>query len=188
MSGTAQRILIVDDNADMLDLCAETLGQLEVECVTERDPRRAAELLKEESFDALVADIRMAGMDGVTLLKIAREHDPNLQVIMLTGHPTTETAVECLKLGEADYITKPVNPDDFLARVRRCLEERRLREEHSLLKRQVEKEYAFSDLVGTSPAMREVMDVVARVAATDVDVLILGETGTGKELVARDIP
>ena len=182
------RVLIVDDEEGMREVCADTLARLgEVETVTEGDPLKAAKRLQEESFDLLLSDVRMPGMDGVSLLRQAREHDPNLPVLMLTGFPTVDSAVECLKLGAVDYITKPFHPEDLLATVRRLLEERRLKEENTLLTRQVQRDSGggFEDLIGTSPTMRKVFDLIERVAETDVDVLILGETGTGKELVAR---
>lgn len=188
LGGTTHRVLVVDDVEDMLDLCAETLRMLDgVEVVTELDARAAVERLREEPFDALVADIRMASMDGVELLRRAREHDPSLPVVMLTGHPNVEKAVECLRLGAADYITKPMNPDDLQARVLRCLRERRLRDENVLLRRQVERAPSDALIVGASPAMRAALDLIDRVAGTDVDVLVTGEPGTGKELVARAI-
>jgi len=182
----AARILVVEDEEGMREVITDTLARLDrAEVAAEADPRRAAERLADESFDLMISDVRMPGMDGVELLRQAREHDPNLLVLMVTGFPTVETAVETLKLGASDYITKPFLPDDLLANVRRLVEERRLREENSLLQRQIQRDYGFEDIVGASPSMEKVFDVIDRIADTDVDVLIQGETGTGKELVAR---
>ncbi|MCO5166282.1 MAG: sigma-54 dependent transcriptional regulator [Planctomycetes bacterium] len=183
------RVLVVDDEEGMLEVCQETLERLgdDVEVVVERQSARAVERLKDESFDVMVTDIRMPGVDGVTLLRKAREQDPDLPVLMITGFPTIETAVECLRLGAVDYLTKPFLPDDLLANVKRFLQERRLADENRLLRRQVSRDYAFDDLVGTSSSMEAVFETVRRVADTDVDVLVVGETGTGKELVARAI-
>jgi DNA-binding NtrC family response regulator len=107
--------------------------------------------------------------------------------LVLTGYPTIETAVESMKLGAADYLTKPFFNDDLLATTRRLLLERRLLAENRLLQRQVERTYAFDEIVGKSPAMLKVFETIRRAAASDVDILIFGETGTGKELVARSI-
>ncbi|MFI5379215.1 MAG: sigma-54-dependent transcriptional regulator [Tepidisphaerales bacterium] len=182
------RILIVDDEEGMLEVCSDTLRRLpEVEIVTESQSAGAAARLGNEDFDMLVVDIRMPGLSGVDLLRLGREHDQDLTVLMMTAFPTVETAVESMKLGAADYIVKPFLPDDLLAMVRRLLEQRELAGENRLLRRQVERPYAFANIIGNSPAMQAVFEAIGRVAETDADVLILGQTGTGKELVARAI-
>ncbi|MFA9478130.1 sigma-54-dependent transcriptional regulator [Phycisphaerales bacterium AB-hyl4] len=183
------KVFIVDDEPGMLEVCADTLAKLDdVEVAVESNGNQAVKRLTgEESWDLLITDIRMPDIHGVDLLRIARRHDPNLVVLMLTAFPTVETAVESMKLGAADYLTKPFLPDDLRATVRRLLEQRRLREENNLLQRQVERSNRFGDMIGCSEPMRRVFDTVQRVAPNDVDVLILGETGTGKELVARSI-
>ena len=182
------RILVVDDEIGMLEVCADTLKKLpETEILVESDSTQAAERLRQESLDLLIADIRMPGLDGVELLRLARQQDPSLAVLMLTAYPTVETAIETMKLGAADYITKPFLPADLLANVKRLLESKRLAEENRLLRRQVERPYGFGGILGRSAAMRRVFEDVQRVAELNVDVLIVGETGTGKELVARAI-
>lgn len=182
------RILVVDDERGMLEVCADTLQRLpDTEIETETRSWRAAERLAAESFDLLVVDRCMPDMDGIELLRHARRHDPNLSVLMLTAFPTVESAIESMKLGAADYITKPFLPEDLLANVQALLESRHLKEENQLLRRQTERTYAFGEIVGTSPAMRAVFETIGRVAETDFDVLIIGETGTGKELAARAI-
>ncbi|MEX0653467.1 MAG: sigma-54 dependent transcriptional regulator [Phycisphaeraceae bacterium] len=186
---TKARVLVVDDEPGMLEVCADTLAKMnDVEVVVESNGGQAVKRLTgDETWDLLISDIRMPELHGVDLLRIARRHDPNLVVLMLTAYPTVETAVESMKLGAADYLTKPFLPDDLRATVRRLLEHHRLREENNLLQRQVERSHRFGDMIGRSVPMRRVFDTVQRVAPNDVDVLILGETGTGKELVARSI-
>jgi DNA-binding NtrC family response regulator len=182
------RVLVVDDEVGMLEVCAETLSRLSgVAVQVERDGRRAAERVASESYDLLIQDIRMPGADGMELLRLARQHDPDLAVLMMTAYPTVETAVQSMKLGAADYIAKPFTPEDLLAAAQRLLEGCRLRQENLLLSRQIDRPYVFDEIIGASPAMRAIFDAIERVAATNTDVLILGETGTGKELVARSI-
>lgn len=182
------RILIVDDEEGMLEVCADTLNNLpEVELVLENQSRRAAERLAAESFDLLITDVRMPGLSGVELLRLARQHNPDICVLVITAYPTVESAVESMKLGATDYIVKPFLPDDLRATVRRLLESERLREENTLLRRQVERSYTSGQLLGRSAALLKVREIVDKVAGTDVDVLIYGETGTGKDLVARSI-
>jgi DNA-binding NtrC family response regulator len=125
------RILVVDDEDIILELCEHTLSMLQdTEIVTENHSPRARERLATDSFDLLITDIRMPEIDGMELLRIALQHDPDLLVLVLTGFPTIETAVESMKLGAADYLTKPFFPDDLLATARRLLQGKRLREEN----------------------------------------------------------
>ena len=185
---TGWRVLVVDDEIGMLEVCRDTLSTLDgVEVDVESGSERAAKKLEERRWDLLIADIRMPGVSGLELLEIARRQDPQLPVLMMTAYPTVDTAVESMKRGAADYIVKPFLPDDLRATARRLLAERRLRDENELLSESLERRYAFGDMVGGSMAMRAVFDAIERVADTDVDVLITGETGTGKELVARSV-
>jgi two-component system, NtrC family, response regulator PilR len=183
-----QRVLVVDDEPGMLEVCAATLAEIpNLRVETEQDSVRAEERLKRENWELLITDLCMPQVDGMQLLRAARERDADLPVLMLTAFPSVETAVESMKHGAADYLTKPFLPDDLLLTTRRLLETRQLKAENRLLRRQVERGYAFGAMIGESLAMQEVFDLIEQVASTDVDVLITGETGTGKELVARSI-
>jgi DNA-binding NtrC family response regulator len=181
-------ILVVDDTDAILHLCAQTLRRLpNTEVSLENQSSRAIERLTRERFDLLLTDILMPGIDGIALLRIARQHNPHLLILMLTGFPTVETAVESMKLGAADYLTKPFSPKDLLATVQRLLQDRRPQAAPRMSQRQGEWRSAFDGIVGKSLAMQEVFETIQRLAVSDLDVLINGETGTGKELVARSI-
>jgi len=182
------RILIVDDEIGMLEICEETLQQIgPADIFTASDGASARDQMRTGNFDLIVTDIRMPGLNGVELLREARKRDPELPILMMTAYPNVETAVECMKLGAADYLAKPFMEEDLMAAATRLLEQRRLREENRTLRRQVERPYAFDEMVGDSPLMRAVFDRIDRIARADDDVLIMGETGTGKELAARSI-
>ncbi|HEY0997429.1 MAG TPA: sigma-54 dependent transcriptional regulator [Gemmatimonadaceae bacterium] len=182
------RILVVDDEPGMLEVCADILRELPgTQVVTQQDARQAVALLERDSWDLLITDLSMPGVNGLELLQRAVGHDPDLPVLMLTAFPSVDSAVECMKLGAVDYLTKPFIPDDLLLTARRLLEARRLREENRVLRRQVERRASFDEMIGGSMAMQEVFAAIERVSGTEVDVLITGETGTGKELVARSV-
>jgi len=185
---TTRRILVVDDEEGILEVVSETLsGVPNAEIVVEADSERAAERLASEEFDLLITDVKMPKMDGVELLRAARAHDAELAVLMLTAFPSVETAVESMKLGAVDYVVKPFIPDDLLATVERILEGIGLRRQNRLLQRHLEREYFFDRILGKCEAMQAVFELIQRSADTNVDVLVVGETGTGKELVARSI-
>jgi DNA-binding NtrC family response regulator len=183
-----QRVLVVDDEPGMLEVCAEILGEIpHLRVETEQDAARALQRVAGESWELLITDLCMPDVDGMQLLHAARERDADMPVLMLTAFPSVDTAVESMKHGAADYLTKPFLPDDLLITARRLLDARQLKAENRLLRRQVERGYAFGEMIGDSLAMQGVFDLIAKIADTDVDVLITGETGTGKELVARSI-
>jgi DNA-binding NtrC family response regulator len=182
------RILVVDDSPEVLRTCQAILGQIPGTAVTaEASARAAAERLSGSDFDMLITDVVMPGMGGRELVETAMRLDPGLTVIVLTGYPTLETAVACMKLGAADYVTKPIEPGRLLQIVSRLLEGRRLVRENALLSRHLERSDSPDELVGQGPAITELRRVIAKVAAAGVDVLVTGETGVGKELVARSI-
>ena len=182
------RLLCVDDEPGMREVCHDTLIRLgNVDIESAGSPAEALHILQERDFDMVVTDIQMPGMSGIDMLKKIREHDNDLPVVIMTGFPSVETAVEAMRLGAVDYVTKPFHPNELLQTVQRLLEVKVLREENRLLRRRVEGRQYTGEMLGVSPAMLQVFDTIQRLAASDVDVLIQGETGTGKELVARAI-
>lgn len=182
------RILLVDDDALELERCREALESLpDCSVVAEIKSSTAVKLLGADCFDLVVTDLRMPLVDGLDILRMAQSLDPEMPVMIMTGYPTVDTAVSALKEGAADYLSKPVNLEELVTQARRLLETRRLRGEHRLLQRRIDRDYAFGDMIGVSPGMCEVFESIRRLAGSDVDVLISGETGTGKELVARSL-
>ncbi len=184
----AARILVVDDDPGVLAFVQDVLSSLPVqEIVAVERGDRAVSLLGREAFDLVLVDLRLPEVDGLGVLAASREADPDCPVVMFTGDPTVETAVQALKQGAADYLVKPLGAGALLAVSERLLEAGRLRREHRLLRRRLDRPPEFRKIVGDSPAIHRTIDLAARLATSDVDVLIVGETGTGKELVARSI-
>jgi DNA-binding NtrC family response regulator len=181
------RVLAVDDEPDILEVLEEVLTRPGLQVVGERDAARALALLREGPFDLLIADLRMPGMDGLTLLKAAREIVPDLTVLVITAHPAVDTAVEAIRQGAFDYVTKPFEPDQLRMVVDRALAQRRLEWENRFLRRQLAAQAVYQGMVGRSQAMQRVFDLVEKVAPKDANVLVVGESGTGKELIARAI-
>ena len=182
------RVLVVDDEPGMLEVCSDVLGKLpNVELALEAAAEKAADRLARETFDLLVTDVRMPTLGGLDLLRTARKRDPRLPVLVFTAFPSVESAVESMKLGASDYLAKPFLPDDLLRVAGRLIEDGRLREENQLLARHVERDYGLDEILGCTPVMEGLFETIRRVAAIEADVLIVGETGTGKELVARSI-
>jgi two-component system response regulator PilR (NtrC family) len=187
-AATSTRVLIVDDERSMRELLSIVLRRDGYEVLTAEDGIAAVELLKQQRFDILITDIRMPQMNGVDLLREAKNIAPDIVSIIMTAFASTDTAVEALRLGAADYVHKSPNAaSELRLRVGRELERRRLQQENVLLKRALGKSNQFSNIIGTSSAMLAVFQLVETIAPTNSTVLITGESGTGKELVARAI-
>lgn len=181
------RILLVDDEPSILSVLSTLMKSEGHEPVAVRGGDKALEILLSEPFDLMISDIRMSPVDGMHLLKTAHRERPQMAVIMLTAYGSVETAVQAMKEGAFDYVTKPFKVDELLLTVQRALEYTRVRNENDDLRRQLEARYQFENIIAESPAMRRVCEIIARVARTDATVLITGESGTGKELVAQAI-
>jgi two-component system response regulator HydG len=183
----APRVLIVDDEITMAEMLAEGLAERGFDAVAAGSSALAAKRLGEEHFDALVTDLRMPALDGLGLVSVARQVAPNCPVIVMTAYSAVDTAIESIRRGAYHYLTKPFKVDELALFLERALDETRLRREAVTLKRTLKERFAVGSLVGRSGAMREVCDLVLRVADASAPVLILGETGTGKRLVARAV-
>jgi DNA-binding NtrC family response regulator len=185
----ARRILIVDDDRDFCRGLARLLapGFPEAEIALAGSGAEALELLAAQRMDLMLTDLRMPGLDGQELLRQALEREPELTVVLLTGHGSVEAAVAALKAGAYDFLTKPVDRDELFRVVRKGLERVRLLDENRALRELACRCGGGRRLVGEAPAMRRLKESIAAVAASDYTVLIRGESGTGKELVADSI-
>lgn len=179
-------ILVVDDEANIRESMQKALERSGHEVVTSPDALQALSWLETRSADLILCDIRMPGMDGLELLSKIKEGDPAAVVVMITGYGSIESAVASIKAGAEDYISKPFRPHELRAVVAKLLNRRHLAEENVLLKRELLKSQGPM-IVGSSPAMRQVLDEALTVAEQNVPVLLLGESGTGKEVLARAI-
>ena len=179
------RVLVVDDERSMRELLSITLRQAGYDVALAENGDAAIEQLRAESFDLIVTDLRMHETDGMAVLRAARELAPETPVVVVTAYASTETAVEAMKLGAYDYVTKPFKLDEIRVTLGNALERKRLQEENRALRRQLVTVTQFESFVGRSPGMLAVFDTIRKTADSGSTVMVTGESGTGKELVAR---
>lgn len=181
------RVLLVDDEQSILTVLSTLLKAEGYEVVSALGGEKVKDILSTEEFDLMISDIRMTPINGIELLKLAHTERPNMSVIMLTAYGSVETAIEALKFGAFDYITKPFKVDELLITVQRAVEYNKALAENADLKAQLGMRYHMENIVAESPSMQNVCEMIKRVAPTDTTVLIYGESGTGKELVAKAV-
>jgi two-component system, NtrC family, response regulator PilR len=183
----APRILVVDDERSMRELMAIVLRREGYEVLLAENGRSAIDLLQREPVDLLISDIKMPDVSGVEVLRAAKAVDKDILGIMITAFASTETAVEAMRLGACDYLSKPFDVDLLKMKVREKIEGRELRQENVLLKRTLGLTHQFSNIVGRSQAMLDVFKMIETIARTNSTILLTGESGTGKGLVAQAV-
>lgn len=183
----APHILLVDDDdssREALSLLLKASGYIVTPVSSGTE---AIHFLETTLFDLLITDLFLPDVNGLDILRTAKEHTPEMEVVVITGHASADTAVRAMKQGACDYITKPLNIDELRIVIDKALEKRRLRSENVYLKKQLRDRYEFSNIIGTSDAMQSVFNLMKRVIKTDSTILVMGESGTGKEIVAKAI-
>jgi DNA-binding NtrC family response regulator len=180
-------LLLVDDEAALRGVVAERLTEQGFEVTEAESGERALDFLNEFAFDVLITDLRLPGVDGQQVIEAALNRYPGIIAIVVTGYGTVKDAVDALKRGAVDFVTKPFQFDELSHVLQSALEQKRLRSENAYLRQQLDERFGLGSIVGRSPRMRALFQLIETVAATATTILINGETGTGKELVARAI-
>jgi two-component system response regulator HydG len=187
MDSDSLRVLIIDDEKAHAEAVAESLARVGYECVIATSGKAGADKIENEDFDVILTDLRMEDVDGLTLLGRAKQDLPEAEVVLITGYGDVKTAVQAIKEGAANYLTKPVDMGELRAIVDKAGERLRLARANRELQRQLDEKFGFEGVVGNSPKMHDIIAKLRDIAPTSATVLIQGETGTGKELVAKAI-
>jgi DNA-binding NtrC family response regulator len=181
------RLLIVDDEPEMVESSARLLGLAGHQCVTTTTGHQALALLESERPEVLLTDLKMPAMDGLELMRRAHQIDPDLPVIVITAFASIESAVGAVKEGAFDYLPKPFSAEQLRVAVDRALRQRELTLENRNLRQQLQQTLGLENIIGRSPAMVRVFELIKKAARSEANILVLGESGTGKELVARAV-
>lgn len=187
MTTSRGKVLVVDDEKNLCRILSKILGEVGYEVSIALTAPEALQSIEHETFDAVLTDIRMPGMDGIELLERIKKEDTEVAVIMMTAYPSVEGAVRAMNAGAYHYIQKPFDNEEVLVILERALERRSLLERNRFLSEQMEARYGLEQLIGRSASMQRIFDLIRKVAPTQSTVLILGESGTGKEMAARAI-
>jgi two-component system response regulator AtoC len=184
---TKAKILVVDDEAIIRESLRDWLGDVGYQVLIAENGPQALEIIQKEKPVILITDLVMPGMDGIELLRRAKEMSPGIEVIIITAYGSIPTAINAIRAGAYDYIEKPFCPERAEILIEKLMERRQLLQENIALQQKLEERYRFENIIAKSPKMQQVIEVIKVVAKSNATVLITGETGTGKELVARAI-
>ncbi|OGF59029.1 MAG: Fis family transcriptional regulator, partial [Candidatus Fischerbacteria bacterium RBG_13_37_8] len=180
-------ILIVDDEKSICEVLLMMLEQHNYVVKYALCGEEAKTIIAKDTFDVIISDIRLPDINGVDLLEYIRRYSPDSDVILITAFASTESAIRALKLGAADYLVKPLDLEEVKITIDRCIEKRKLIHENILLRQSIETKLKLDNIVGSSDSMRKVFDLIKKVSPTHSTILITGESGTGKDLIARAI-
>ena len=183
----SDRILVVDDETSMCKFMQIMLAKEGYDVEAEPSSIKALEMIKTGDFDLVIADLMMPEMSGLDLLSAAKQERPDVRFMVMTAFASVDSAIEALKNGAVDYITKPFKIDEIKIAISNFLEKRRLQEENVSLKEQIIKKNSFDSFLGTHSSVIKMKEMAAKIAETDSTVLIRGESGTGKDLIAQAI-
>ena len=178
-------VLVIDDEPSVAAAVAEALEGIGCRCRTATSGREGLEIIREGNVDLVLTDLVMRDVSGIEIIEETKRDWPDVEVLVFTGHSSVRTAVEAMQKGALNYLEKPLDLEVLRTHVMKAAEKQRLVRERTDLKRQIDKRYGFESIIGRSPAMQRVFDVLGQISATNATVLIQGESGTGKELVAR---
>lgn len=182
-----KKILVVDDESSHCKMLEAVLTEEGYTTATALNGKDAVEMSEQGFYDLVLMDIRMRGMDGTEALKKIKAINPELPVIMMTAYASLKTAIETLKTGASDYLTKPLNTDELIILIQKTLHHTKLTEDNRLLKERLNRNFLYPEIIGSCPAIQKTFDIIKHAAPTDATILILGKSGTGKELVANAV-
>jgi len=182
-----RRVLVVDDEESFRHMLSVILEKEGYEVETAKDGDEALEAMEKGIFDEVLCDIRMPRMDGIQFLKEAKKDHGDSTIVMMSAYGTLDTAIEAMKLGAYDYVSKPFKPDEIVLTLKKAEEREKLKRENIYLRKEVKKEYNFNNIISKNEAMTAIFDTIGKVARYKSTILVTGESGTGKELVAKAI-
>jgi two-component system response regulator HydG len=180
-------ILIIDDEKDQAEAIAESLRKVGYTCLTAVSGNNVLDIIRKDGIDVVITDLVMHEIDGMRILRETKEHSPETEVILITGHGSVETAVTAMQKGAATYLLKPINISHLRAVVDKVVEKQNIVRSNIELHKQLEEKFGFDGIIGNSQQMHRIFNILKQIASTTATVLIVGESGTGKELIARAI-